>query len=573
MSIDELFSIATGGQREIPKDWMPATMVRPFVFGDPALVWLQYHGKQNGFAPDEVPYNFLDFIAEKGCQFEGKWISELAKPAVVVCLQDYQVRSIEKVRETVEQICSRTPLIAKPALWWAPERVYGVPDLIVHTSWLAEKFPQFITQYERDSLAVNLDPQGGAGHYVVFDIKFTSGLEESGKKTAFANYYAQVRIYSFMLGQLQGLMPRNAFLVTRDRLFDPLPTKIISTLGDPLDADLVAIRDQFVEIRLRGSKYSPWKDAIVSSDVSNQDDRWLTAKDVIAREKFPGRDPALLYQVSPSIKEELNGMGFPSLDSMLAVDPMKVPFEKCKGLGPKRSKIMRAILDANHSGGAVRPDVHTLLPQRQNEFFIDFEYFTNINVDFEKQWPGLEGYEMVFMIGLGQNAEGAWSLRSFVAGGENAEHEREMFLQFIDFLNRETDGAVADPSKTALYHWTGAEAWQARRASDRLAFAADHPLRTLPWCDLQTPFLEGPGAIPGAWSFGLKEVARALGNSRPELAVHWPGDLDEGLRAMVMGWRAYSNPNPIETDEMKILQEYLEVDCAALAAVLKWLRT
>jgi len=286
----------------------------------------------------------------------------------------------------------------------------------------------------------------------------------------------------------------------------------------------------------------------------------------------PGRDPALLYQVSLSIKRELHSLGFSNLDSLLAIDPVRVPLEKCKGLGPKRSKMMRAILEANRSGNPVRPNPAMVPQRRKHEFFVDFEYLTNLNVDFEGQWPTLAGREMIFMVGVGQNSPSGWIFIPFVAAAENQEQEREMFLQFTDFLNQRTNGTATDPSETVLYHWTSAEVWQSKRSSDRLGFAADHPLRVLPWCDLQKPFIEGPGALPKAWAYGLKEMAGALGYISPELVVEWPEDLCDGLNAMVMGWQAYSQPEPVQSNEMALLTRYLEVDCASLHAILKWLR-
>lgn len=573
MSIDEVVAVATSGFNKVQTDWMPATAIRPLLFQDPGIIWLDYFGAQNGFRPDTSPYEFLTFIGNKGRQFEEKWTRELAATAVSVCTQDFEVRSRDRVIQTIEHICRGTPILAKPALWWANERIYGVPDLIVHTSWLAERFPKLVPGFEDESCAPRVAGQDRPGHYVVFDIKFTTGLDGPDKKLACANYAAQTRIYSFMLGQLQGLMPRHAYIVARDRLFDPMPIKITSALGQPLDGDLASLRDHFLQIKLTGSKYLPWRDSIVESNLSNKDEGWTTAKELIATNKVLGRDPALLHQVSLSIKRELHSLGFPNLDSLLAIDPVRVPLEKCKGLGPKRSKMMRAILEANRSGKPVRPNPALVPQRRKHEFFIDYEYFTNLNVDFEKQWPTLAGREMIFMVGVGQNSRSGWIFRSFVAAAESPEAEREMFLQFIDFLNQETNGRAADPSETALYHWTSPEVWQSKRSADRLGFAADHPLRLLPWCDLQKPFIEGPGALPKAWAYGLKEIAGALRYISPELVVDWPEDLCEGLNAMVMGWQAYSQPEPLKSNEMALLTRYLEVDCASLDAILKWLRS
>jgi len=100
---------------------------------------------------------------------------------------------------------------------------------------------------------------------------------------------------------------------------------------------------------------------------------------------------------------------------------------------------------------------------------------------------------------------------------------------------------------------------QSHRSSDRQSFDADHPVRKLPWFDLQKPFLEGPAAVPEAWGYGLKEIAKALGKLYPEIGVNWPEGLEEGLRAMVMGWRAYTTPKPLESAEMAVLNTYLEI--------------
>ena len=53
----------------------------------------------------------------------------------------------------------------------------------------------------------------------------------------------------------------------------------------------------------------------------------------------------------------------------------------------------------------------------------------------------------------------------------------------------------------------------------------------------------------------------------------WPGDLDEGLNAMVMGWKAYEAADPARSYEISTLKSYLEADCKALWLILKWMRS
>ena len=172
-----------------PDSWMPASGVHPLIFEDPVLLWLEYHGAEYGFQPDTSPYDFADFITVKSQQFEQKWLQEMAPDAVRVCLSPEEGSLAARVRQTWELMQLGTPVIAQPALWWAPERIYGVPDVLAHSSWLREHFPGLL---EKDD--------AGPGHYVVVDLKFTTKIEESGKAKDRQSYAAQVRLYSFMLG-------------------------------------------------------------------------------------------------------------------------------------------------------------------------------------------------------------------------------------------------------------------------------------------------------------------------------------------------------------------------------------
>jgi uncharacterized protein len=564
--------IAVGGHRQVPPGWMPASQVGPFIFEDPALVWLEVHGTQHGFEPDTFPYAFGDFIAEKALQFEGKWLAEMAPEAVPVCAEPREGRDAHKVEQTFKLMEQGVPVIAQPALWWAPQRIYGVPDLLVRTSWLRERFPEAMDEASSQGAAPYLGEGGQNGHYVVLDLKFTTKLDERRKAKDLENSAAQVRIYSYMLGQLQGFMPQQAFLITRDRVDDPLSVDILSELDCPLDGDLAAIRDHYIDIKTSGAQYVPWQDEIVAVNFSHQDDRWCTAKEIIAREKVPGGDPTLLYQVGAKAKPQLVNMGYPSLAALLEEDPDDIPFEAVKGLGAKRAKRMRAILQANRSGAAVLPPRDRVPPRKPFDFYVDFEYFTNVNVAFEAQWPTLEGCEMVYMIGVGWEDRERWHFRSFIAERESQGQELAIFDEFLDFLRAETGGAASDESRAALYHWTSAEVWQAGRVAERHELPSDHLLRGLPWLDLQKVLLDGPAALPGAWDYSLKTVAGALGDLDPGLGTEWPADLDVGLHAMVMGWRAYETGDPMDSDDMGLLRRYLEADCQALWHVLRWLR-
>jgi len=192
-------------------------------------------------------------------------------------------------------------------------------------------------------------------------------------------------------------------------------------------------------------------------------------------------------------------------------------------------------------------------------------------VDFEKQWPTLEGCEMIFLIGVGWEENEEWKFKTFTAAKEDQQEELKMIEEFIEFLKTKTGSSVL--SDTVLYHWSPAEVSQSKSVAKRHQLANTHLFLNLPWYDLRKVFHDGPASIPGAWGFGLKEVAKSLAKLYPQYDPQWPGDLAEGLSAMVMGWKAYENEKPLETKELSIITEYLEADCKALWNVLKWVRS
>jgi uncharacterized protein len=146
-------------------------------------------------------------------------------------------------------------------------------------------------------------------------------------------------------------------------------------------------------------------------------------------------------------------------------------------------------------------------------------------------------------------------------------------LDFAAFMEGMVGKDLLDPKATAIYHWAPPEQWQTVKAADRAKLPSDHVLRHLPWIDLCKVFSDGPTAIPGALTFKLKDVAKALGAMDAAYDPKWPEELAEGLQAMVMGWRAYASGDAKTSKELPLIEQYLEADCRALWQVLRWLRS
>ncbi|HEU4324242.1 MAG TPA: ribonuclease H-like domain-containing protein [Roseiflexaceae bacterium] len=534
----------------VGEEWVTPSKLRPLFFDDPASIWLEHHGAAHGLVPDEPEYSMLEFRAEKGRLFETVWLARVAPEAVQVCREPWEGREPQRVRESLELMRRGVPVIAQPALWWPQERIYGVPDLLVRCSWLAERFPQLPDLHDQPD------------HYMALDLKFSRGLDQSDRRPSRDCYEGQVRLYSYMLGHIQGLMPRCAWLVTRDQPLQPRPVRLRSTLGAPLDSDLARLRDRYQEIRFRGADLLPWRDETVAPNEDHDDERWVSARAAIAA-RVPGGDLRRLWQVGRAAKRLLRGAGIHNLDALLAAE-----FDQLPASALRRPEQMRAILQANRSGQAVlRPEAAP--PAQRHELFVDFEIFSNFNVDIEREWPDLQGTPMIFLIGVGWTERGQWRYQQLAAAAEHHAAERQLLDAFGALLRELTGGNLRD---CALYHWHNAEPRYLRVAADRHHLSPAHPLRGLPWRDLEQICIDNACAVPGAWGYSLKAFANALSAYAPDYDARWPRGISNGGVAQLVGWHAYRQPDPLRSREMQILAAYLEADCRAVWQILRWLR-
>ncbi len=573
MDIFRAFIIGADGHKTIPEDWVSPTALRPLLLNDPALVWLQYHGAQHGFKKDAEQYSLLGWLGEQGGRFESGWIQRVAPEAVQANDADMDVRrlGVKSFMKTLECMGKGAPVITKAALWHAPSRTYGTADIIAKTSWLRKNFASL-----RDLL------DGEPDHYVILDTKMKTNLDSPAKATDLAVDSNQVRMYSSILGSLQNSMPRYAFLVTKDRVLDPLPVKVGYKLGDPLEDDIESMLELHRRIKRGGSDLRPWVDELVAANPFNTKDApWSNAKKIIVAERMPKRSLHFIPYIGAFEAEMLRAVGMLSVDDLFAAGPQALRNANIPGFGQKKLARAEAILVANraeHLGEVIVPN--SVVPRRRKvELFVDMEFYgTGMKTDFEN-WPEMKGSEMVFMIGVGyENAKGKWEFKRFVAHEDSLDSERFMWKQFVSYLRSQgviygsaQEATAVLSTEASLYHWSAAEVHQAKRAAERVGISV---LANLPWADLQKPFHNGPIALPKQWNFSIKSVSKALGEFSPEHRTDYPEKLGVGSDAMVMALRAYEHGGDVvNSDEIKLVTKYLEVDCKCLWQILRWLRT
>ena len=253
----------------LDKSLISPSNLRSIILGDPCQTWLKIHGKHYGFEQDKDKYSLLELIFDLGRRFEDKWIREtLGKGIKPVCSDPTKDLNAQMALKTLDLMDRGEKVIYQGLIINPVEGLYGFPDLICKKSWLAKKFSGI------------KPPEKGKDHYVILDIKYTRSLGNGNHDSEAMEFVkAQIRIYSYILGHLQGYMPEEGYIICRGNVFEPIPVAIKSTLGQPIDQDIRDWCDAFIRIRDHGTEFTPFNDeSLLPNFRVKMDEPWRRKK-------------------------------------------------------------------------------------------------------------------------------------------------------------------------------------------------------------------------------------------------------------------------------------------------------
>lgn len=221
------------------------------------------------------------------------------------------------------------------------------------------------------------------------------------------------------------------------------------------------------------------------------------------------------------------------------------------------------------------------------EFIVDFESVSNINDDFAAL-PAIGGQAMIFQIGCGWLEDGTrpgtkkgdWGFRQFTTDRLTLAEEERIISEFMTFLEDELARRGVGWDQARLIHYSPAEVslMDGRFHGARGRHPGASWPEQLPWWDFLTRVVRAePVAVRGAFGFGLKPVAKSMATAGL-VDVAWKDGPTDGLGATIAAFRADEEAKRAgismrETDLMKGVSSYNEIDCFSLACVLNWCRT
>ena len=565
------------------RQWVSAGRTRNWMLDDPLLDWLTLYGNSHDYIPkqDLDSYNkdldFLEFIFDRGREFEAGILRLFREQYQVTTIaQDFsEIRSLEKARATFVALTSSVPIIYQAVLWDAQDMTYGSPDFLVRSDILQQMFPASVSVEEAKAIAPDLE--GAPWHYLVVDTKFTTlHLNASGSEVANQGstpaYKAQLYIYNRMLGRLQGFEPPRSYLLGRGwelrqsgetrrgsnamELLGPIP-QAGTVANGMLIADAVEDALRWVRrVRTEGKSWQLRPKPSVPElypNMSNVDDAGMMLE-VAPEELEPGHADAGSENQWMGVKKWLAGE-LKELSQLWQVGVAKRNTAHVAGIfrwdesaatpetlgvtGAKLAPILADILAVNTDGGPPLRPAHVDKTRNEwyaapgLEFFVDFEFCSDLNDDFSKL-PDKGGQPLIFMIGCGHLENTEWSFRSFAVHHLTEEEELRVIREWVGHMHEVRDRLDPTNPTPRLIHWSNAEVTALERAYNsakaRHGENADWP--DLGWYDfLMKVMREEPVVVRGALGFGLKAVANAM-HARGLIETSWADSPVDGLGAM-----------------------------------------
>ena len=577
-------------------DWVAAGDTRNWCRNDLIVDWLNEYGRAAGFVHDreiagyDETFDLGRFLMQQGHGFERALIADLGTrwEVVRIAKRPDEARSLGAATATWEAMRAGIPVIAGAVLRDPQLRTFGVVDLLVRNDVLAELC---IDAFAGDPLELPVIGLSHGRHYRIVDVKFqTLEILRNGDLTTGAgelDTLAQIWIYNEAVGRLQGYTPPAAYIVGRawkqgdesgDRCWERLGRirHDVYLRGRGMDLREF-VQNATAWVRRMRTEGAEWRVLPIPSvpelwpNMKAEDAGWHDAKARIARELA---DLTLLPRVGTNERARAHFMGITRWDDPRLSAAML-------GLNDKESALLDAVLDVNRDGGTpLRPqrlrdgDWRTRAPV---EAYVDFEFLQDLADDF-LGFPRKGGQALIFQIGCGTYREGAWRFRQFTVDDLSLDAEAQMIDDWLAHLRSLCAASATALGEARLVHWSPAEQSNFEKAYDNARVR--HPDREwppLPWYDLLKGVVQAqPIVVRGAFSFSLKSIARAM-RANGLIATDWGEGLADGAGAMAGAWNAAVEAKRRgvalgDTDAMREVARYNEVDCRVMAEILDHLR-
>ena len=431
-------------------------------------------------------------LFKKGKDHERKIVDEKYPDAASITYETPEIG----FRSTIESMILGDETLHSMPMYYLPNGVYGIPDILEKSNTENSIFGDY--------------------HYTVTEVKLAKNIKKEHK--------IQGAFYNYLLGAIQGITPEIFCTINGEgereehdyRSHEPT---LMSLIGDTRKI-------------LQGESVSPTYNSCGFPWKSYCDKKAIEVKDISLVDGLGQSKKSKLYHKYKTVEDISNA----KISDLTAID----------GIANKTAQKYVNSAKAIHSGTHSIIDKNKIeFPQRKVEIFLDLEGIDPTSVEGEFE-------QIDYMIGILVRENNVEKYTAFTA--MDTKHEKEMLLEFLEFLKNQEDYVI--------YHYHNYEKSHMTKMMEK--YEIDNATQNLLLNNLiDIHKVATDSVVFPTYGNGLKQIA-------PYLGFKWRQKDVSATESIAMYFDYVKDPIGNETNLQKII-DYNEDDCVATRVIKDWL--
>jgi predicted RecB family nuclease len=618
-----------------PKIWVAPTHLKNYFLNDTILDWfkvldtqntnhksyilLKSHIKGNKKLRTEVATT-TNFLFTKGNDFEleiWKYLSSKYPNDTIQIAENAYNITTEDLNKTISSIQQGIPIIYQAPLQDNISFLRGSCDLIIRSDWLPKLFEETPLDITRNLQTSNNNCKWD---YRIIDIKWMQlKLKKDGRTPLsfplLPVYRAQLGIYNYLLGKIQGYTPNYTYILGKGISISNQKNQY-NYHNSWNRLAVLSYDNEFISNMINGIQWNrsvktfgkTWNiekpNKYLYPNMSNKyDNPYNNRKKEIARQIG---ELTQIWNVGFTQRRHAHSLGIYSWkDAQCNSANLGIKSAKIGDLVNKILNINQTYLLAkNKKPVFLLPEfqlsntsnlsksnetsnfnkkrksnleefthstkIKKITSSSQNHiFYLDFETVSTCFLDYNYN-SNSNNPVLLFMIGLGDtnNNELNWNYKCWTITKNDTELEFLMVEKVLSYISNSHNPIV--------FHWSPAELSVIKNINTRHKNKLNKYLKKIMFVDLFQFFYDNQIVIPGALTFGLKDIATSLYNLGI-IKTNWvsSSNLLNGLDAMMSAVPIFAKEPKLNKQQkneiMKEITNYNEIDCKVLMEIKKWL--
>lgn len=553
--------------------WICANEIKNAILNEHLIDWLNVYGSNN-YQYTYNDNNINNFINQKYCDFHNAVFTNIKNRFESVTYKipnvanQYQLYSIECVKETLKHIDNNVPIIFNPLFHDNKNQLICRPDMIIRKDYISKIFPNYIVTDM--ACYSNIDKM----EYIVIDIKYVIlQLKDNLEPyiTANMNYYIaklilQTQIVNNILCNKRNTSSIALVIGCKIKIKNMIKQcfeqpGVININNDKIQDKIDNALKWLKEMKMDGSKWKinpPSHHLLYPNMCNNVDSQWSQLKEEIALEN---KELTLISGIGIQERNKLHEIGIDKWDKLNNINMTQV------NISSNKQKLIQNIIQNNmkYTENKIYP-IKINLPEEWKcitnnlNVFIDFEnhYYNNVNLNAIMNY-NLGQYNInkncnnnngVYLIGYGYYHNEKWVFNSIT--GDN---ELDIFIKFNYFI----ENLKTEYGKINIIHWNYTEKSIYMNICKKYGINSSLLSSNYNWLDLLQLFKNVPITIQGVYNYNLKTIAKKMYEYKM-ISKIWENDIN-GFSSMIIA----------DNNEIEKVKTYNEIDCFVLYEILFYL--